>query len=289
VYKIAHISDLHFSQHRDDSSNLLKNLLEKILGLKCEHIIITGDIVSQPNRESIIQILKILKRFNLLSPDKLTLIPGNHDIFGGARKNGTGFYFPSQCKSTDYNTMLSDFFLTYRNVFSSGRNEKFPFIKVLNNNVALIGFNSVAKWDRDDNPIGSNGYIDDEQIKNISFIKDTLEQCFYKIALIHHHFYYTAVNGEDEIHSEWLYSERNTMQLNNRNKIMDVLKSFNINYVCHGHTHYTNKYQIDGINFINSSGCVLPFSSDRKKYFHILEIPNIQGSEIKIKKINFAV
>lgn len=287
MYKIAHISDLHISANDVDSEKLFSRLISDITDKNCNHIILTGDFVHQPTKENFDYVKYLFRNNNIYSRDKLTVIPGNHEIFGGADKKGKSFLFPTQCKNQDYDLNLENVSDFLEEIFPERFDGEYPFIKILTDKIVLSCFNSVEKWDRDMNPIGSNGFINEFQLDRFDKLQKQIKNFRYKIALVHHHFFYIAENGEDEVHTEWLYSERNTMQLHNRNEFANILKSAGISCICHGHTHYTNSYFKDGMHFINSSGCFFPFSADEEKYYHIMEFSNEELASLRINKINY--
>ncbi|HPS65583.1 MAG TPA: metallophosphoesterase [Ignavibacteria bacterium] len=272
MYRIAHISDLHLSADDKDAEKSFRSLLQEIAEKKCGHIIITGDLINQPMISNYEFVKQIFKDANIYSRDKLTILPGNHEIFGGAdKKNGKGYLFPYVCKHLDYDMALSIFHESFKDILPENFEGAYPFLKVLHNNIVLAGFNSTMQWDSNLNPIGSNGQVNSIQNKIFANMSDELKKHKIKIALIHHHFHFEAPEYADEVHKEWLYSERFTMQLHNRNTVLNSFKAAEINCVLHGHTHFTDEYNIDGMTFYNSSGCFLPFTVDRKKYFYIFD------------------
>jgi len=81
---IAHISDLHLNSFYNDSifkrvNYLLKHLAEK----KVDYLIITGDITDNASEKDLEIFRRMLAKFGFMNGEKLSLIPGNHDIFGG--------------------------------------------------------------------------------------------------------------------------------------------------------------------------------------------------------------
>lgn len=269
MYRIAHISDLHLSADYKDAEKSFRSLLQKIADEKCNHIVITGDLINQPLISNYEFVKQIFKEANIYSRDKLTIIPGNHEIFGGAdKKNGKRYRFPYECKRRDYNLALSIFHKSFKDILPDNFDGEYPFLKGVNDNIALIGMNSTMQWDNNLNPIGSNGQVNYTQKTRLANMNGELRKYKNKIALIHHHFHFEAPEYADEVHKEWLYSERFTMQLHNRNTVLNSFKAAEINCALHGHTHFTNEYNIDGMTFYNSSGCFLPFTDDRKKYFY---------------------
>lgn len=268
--RLAHISDLHID-FRDEK--LIKSIDEafgNILQNKVQHLIITGDLIHNPQEQNYTVLKRILKKYGYWDYNKLTVTIGNHEIFGGAEKTHT---FPYQCKCTNYDDEVRKFLLFFKEILFSGNINDFPIIKEINERIVLIIINSVARWSKNQNPIGSNGYVDSVQMKKIDdSLKNDKYENFFKIAVIHHHFYYTADNSYDEMHRLWLYSERDTMVMHNYGTVFKLLKRNNIDLILHGHTHYTNVYRKGNLKIVNSSGCIKPLSQVKEKLYTIIEI-----------------
>ena len=78
--RIAHISDLHtgISETHD---RFIAQQLETISGSAVDHLIITGDLTHSGRDSEFQSILRILGDLDFLSSERLTGIPGNHDLF----------------------------------------------------------------------------------------------------------------------------------------------------------------------------------------------------------------
>ena len=148
----------------------------------------------------------------------------------------------------------------------------YPFIKILNDSVAVIGLNSIARYSKDLNPMGTNGLIDKQQMKSLEKIskqanlKDKL-----KIVLIHHHFNKPWHNKAHPEHGTWLESEQWKMRLHDKKELYDYFDKYDIDLILHGHTHITDTYKRKNNLFVNSSGCSMPFTISGEKEYHIIE------------------
>ena len=80
VMKIIHLSDLHISGTKSESRDL-DELFKNVARKKPDHIVITGDITNSGKDIEYEQVIKSLKKHQLFSRDKLTVIPGNHDLY----------------------------------------------------------------------------------------------------------------------------------------------------------------------------------------------------------------
>ena len=268
--------------------------MENIVKNKCNHLIITGDISDTSNIADLRYVKSVLKKYKLYSPDNLTVTIGNHDIFGGAKKGPEVYLFPSECKNTNYDSKVQKFYeiLTTKEELASGQFNKniFPNSKKISNGIAIISVNSIAKWSADLNPIASNGLVSKSDIKRLETIlrKKDLHNKFM-IVLIHHHFNEPDINKLGDSHSLWLYSERNTMKIHNKNEITDLFDRCKVDLILHGHTHITESYKINRSLYINSSGCIMPFTDNRLNQYHIIIFPDAESNpfNFEIKKITF--
>ncbi len=110
MYKIAHISDLHVNFNDEDGhgSNLI-DLLSDIRDRNCDHVLVTGDIAENPDIQDFLYVRELFSHFDLLSSSGMSVIPGNHDIFGGAPAGTEFFRFPLMCKKINYDEKLDQF------------------------------------------------------------------------------------------------------------------------------------------------------------------------------------
>ncbi len=285
MYKIAHISDSHVSfKDEDGRGKKLVELLTDIKQRNCDHVIFTGDIVENPDAGDFLYVREILSHFDLLDSSRLSLIPGNHDIFGGAKRGIEFFRFVKDCSDMDYDRNVDLFIDTFTETFPS--NNSFPYLKILDN-AAIIGVNSIDRWSLDDNPEGSNGKISGEDFRKLNKILSSGEiKDKFKIVLIHNHFNKPEFIEEYPAHSLWLKSINRKMKLTGKKKLIKLFKKHKVNLVLHGHTHINDIYNIKKISFLNSSACIFPITDDQVRKYNIISIPSEGNSEnIKIETI----
>ncbi|MBX7043210.1 MAG: metallophosphoesterase [Ignavibacteria bacterium] len=281
MYKIAHISDLHLGL--DDSKGrgeLLLKLLEDIIERECSHIAVTGDIAENPVREDLAYAREIFAHFSLASPGKLSVVPGNHDIYGGAPPGIDSFRFPLICKNTDIKKTESQFLDVFSDAFEDV--PAFPFVKVLGK-TALIGINSMIGWSPDENPEGSNGGISKDKLNELEDIleSDDLKDKT-KIVLIHHHFSKPEDVADYPAHAAWIDAISYKMKFHNPRKFLKALRKGGVEIVLHGHTHHNSVYVREGITFVNSSACMIPISDDSTRKYNIISIPEEEDEEESI-------
>ncbi len=261
-FTIAHISDLHISlDHQRQNIRRTRRLLESALHRNVDHIVVTGDITADAKPGEFDSARKIFKNYGLLDSKRLTVVAGNHDIFGGVHTAEEIFSFPKRCKGVDYGAKLNlfrgAFEETFRQSLIYDRKHLFPFVKILGG-VMLIGVNSVAGYSKLANPLGSNGEIDDKQFKQLNeLLGADLFRNKRKIVLIHHHFNKLRCEAAGTIHSVWSTIEKQTMKLRGKKRLLELFRKSGVQLVLHGHVHENREYEREGIQFVNSGGSVL--------------------------------
>ena len=278
MYKIAHISDLHVSFNDSDGrgSNMVE-LLSDIRERGCDHVLVTGDIADNPDIQDFLYVRELFSHFDLLDSSKMSVIPGNHDIFGGAPKGPDFFRFGMICKQINYEEKVDQFIDLFKETFPS--NNSFPYLKIINN-IAIVGINSVDRWSVKKNPEGSNGKVserDFEKLKSLLSSKEVKNK--YIIVLIHHHFNRPGKDNDHPDHSLWLRIVNYKMMLYGKKKLTDLFRKHNVNLILHGHTHINEIYNIKKNPVINSSACSIPITDDMIRKYNILNIPDESDTE----------
>jgi len=255
--KLAHISDIHLdTAHRPSCIAEIDDLIRRIFDKGFDHLVMTGDIVDVANFDDLYRLRDVLAKNNVLSWEKITIIPGNHDIFGKYEFSGDGLretlVRAVQATGMSYLKKLHNFCDIFRETITSDAqiSTYFPFIKILDgatSGVAIVSFNSVLEWSARRNPAGSRGYIHAteryavEQPEILAALHDK-----FVVALCHHAFrIYEPSNALDQA---FLWS----MELMEREAYLKTLKKIGAKIALHGHYHKAEDYRIDGVHFINS-------------------------------------
>ena len=88
-------------------------------------------------------------KYGFINGDRLSIILGNHDIFGGVQKAEDIFTFPEKCNAVNYNKRVNNFLSYFPEAFSNchylSSKNYFPFAKKINNTL-IIGLNSIARY-----------------------------------------------------------------------------------------------------------------------------------------------
>jgi 3',5'-cyclic AMP phosphodiesterase CpdA len=284
--RIAHLSDLHFTTFFSNN-----NLHQIELGLRyaiengADHIAITGDLTDNAVPRDFIILRRLFESLNLLHCNKLSLVIGNHDIFGGVQTAEDIFNFPEKCGKVNYKQKIDSFYNYFPELFNSSINynplDVFPFVKKIDN-ILLIGLNSIAEYSMVSNPFASNGLIELSQLNKVSEILEQYhDEKLRKIVLVHHHFNKMHVT-ENSTGGFWQKIEKQTMKLRKKKRLLKIFKHFNVELVLHGHYHVSKDYTRKGIIFSNA-GASLKGPEKGEINLNFIEI---QKKDINIKVIN---
>ena len=265
--KIAHISDLHLNTFFKNSNlREIKYLLKYTLSEGVDHLIITGDLVDNADPKDLEIFRNLFKKLGLLGSGRMSLVIGNHDIFGGPQTPEDIFTFPESCKNVNYETKVKEFgdyfSETFKNCIYKNEENVFPFVKILDG-VMITGFNSIAKYSKLKNPFASNGEINFEQFQELSDIYRSYSKLVnHKLMLVHHHFNKIKVK-EESYATVWRVVEKQTMKLRKKKKIIELFKYLGADLVLHGHLHEQKEYVRKNLRFINSGASIKNNFSDR--------------------------
>lgn len=259
--RIAHISDLHISaSHKRTNIRNTKYLLNYIAKNSFDHLIITGDVTDNATSKDFDILRNLLDRAGLLDNDKLTMVIGNHDIFGGVQKPEDIFNFPGKCLYTNYKQKVLDFHTNFIeafwNTYHPIENEIFPFVKDLGE-IILIGLNSVDHYSKIKNPFASNGRISKKQYEGLDRIF-SMEEYKHKVKIVcvHHHFYKEPLCNSNPNLSLLERIEKQTMKLRGKKRFFNLLNNNDVKLVLHGHLHETCEYTKKKLKFLNAGATI---------------------------------
>jgi 3',5'-cyclic AMP phosphodiesterase CpdA len=254
---IAHISDLHLNSFYNESNyHRFEYLLKKLKDDKIDHLIITGDLADNASEKDFLFVRKLLSKYGFLSGDKLTIIVGNHDIFGGVQRAEDILNFPDKCRTVNYNQKLNEFTSffpeTLENCFFISSNSYYPFAKIFGS-VMMIGVNSIAAYSKISNPFASNGEVNVAQFNEIhNLLKTRLPHVKYRFILIHHHFNKYKSKAKSSLGNVWQSIEKQTIKLKNKRRLFNLFNEYDVDLVLHGHLHESKEYYRKGIRFLNA-------------------------------------
>lgn len=258
-YRIAHVSDPHLSrQYYREHLKSFKILLRTIIDNGFDHIVVSGDIVSTADPDDYYMARELFSTLGILDPAKLTVVPGNHDIFGGPHRAVDVLSFPSHIRSVDYMYRHKLFLTAFGELFEGATRladpQPYPFLK-RTGPFMLIGLNSIPRWSMRRNILGTNGALSPEQFDALqSLARSAWSPDSVPIVVMHHHMHDLS---DDAVPSGlWQTVEARTMRLRKRRKTIRMFKEIGVSYVLHGHIHRNEVYDRQGVTFLNGAGSV---------------------------------
>ncbi len=259
---IAHLSDLHLSlDHHKGNTHRCRRALEYLAKLNPDHIVVTGDLSWNADKRELLMARTMFEDHGLFATGRLSIIPGNHDVFGGVHTAEEALNFFSRCKWTRFEDRLATFQEVFHELFDSclysSRKHIFPFVKTVGD-TALIGLNSVMLHSSLKNPFGSNGLVGKKQRERLNALMSfPLLKEKRKIVLIHHHFHKPSWEAGTVLSGLWLAFENKTMKLRKKQSLLRLFERSKVDLVLHGHHHDNCEYKRSGIHFMNAGGTLM--------------------------------
>ncbi len=157
------------NRHNIHSMDILKALTDDMKAQNPDHSVLTGDIINISLKAEFKMAAKWLA--SVLPPEKMTIIPGNHDAYVRvSRRGGLGLwsdYMSSDTAAADYVT---------------GIKRPFPFLR-LRGDIAIIGLSSAETTA----PFIAGGHVGRAQLKQLDMLLERLgKDGLFRVVLIHH-------------------------------------------------------------------------------------------------------
>ncbi len=81
-YRLAHLSDLHLQGSRDPRrQRRILNLVQGVIGSGVDHLLLGGDLVHDGDLQDLAPLIHLLKKAGFFFSERLSVVPGNHDIW----------------------------------------------------------------------------------------------------------------------------------------------------------------------------------------------------------------
>lgn len=231
--RIAHVSDLHvldlegvsmwrFANKRISGAvnllsfrrgahppALLASLVDHLLERGYDHVVVTGDVSNLALDSEFARARRELERLG--GPDRLTLVPGNHDTYTlGAQRERR------------FQRWFGDW-------MGPERGLAFPIVKRVGD-VAILGLDSTY-WTMPFMSYGRVGAAQRERL--VERARDAALAGTFKVVLLHHN-----------LHRRGRFSEA-TSRLRDRNDLARDLLDADVDLVLHGHSHKANRYHLE--------------------------------------------
>jgi predicted phosphodiesterase len=275
-FMIAHIADPHINMDLHPDRLLhLRELLTQSIRQGASHIVISGDIASVPNVSYWIAVRTMLQELGIYRRDLLSLVIGNHDIFGGPHSTSELIRFPRTCWKTDVENNIRVFESVFSELFRDTlhpADSAFPYVKVVGS-YAFIGINTVAPFSLKHNPCASNGDVSQH---DIAWIEGQMSQlpAYHNVAIMHHHLQNHKpefLKNRARLRRVLYWMEDKTLKLHNHTQLVTLFRKLAVGAVLHGHVHVSAKYDIENIVCSNAGGSILPMPGSRGPSYNILD------------------
>lgn len=192
--------------HRRD---VLDALTSDIQAQRPDHIAVTGDLVNLALDAEFGQALKWLESV-VGAPDRVTVIPGNHDAYVRATRHRFAEAFGDYLDSDD----------------PSGSGFTFPFVR-RRGPLALICASSAVPT----SPLMATGWLGRSQLERLErILKDLSGEQVFRVLLVHHP----------------LRSDARTKRLTDSSDLRALLRRHGVELVLHGHDHIHSTIWIEG-------------------------------------------
>ncbi|MBN2093371.1 metallophosphoesterase [candidate division KSB1 bacterium] len=283
---IAHLSDLHICiKNKSHNLNCTRYLIESALKHEASHFIITGDVSHLSNPDDFLALRHLLEQYELLDSQKVSMVIGNHDIYGGVYLAEDILTFPGKCKTIDYYKKIQEFHSYFLEIFENTilplPDRLYPYAKKVDD-VLLIGINSTMEYSRLNNPFASRGKVGQKQIKGLTEIFARSEfSNLKKIVMSHHHFNKKPLESIT-LYKTFLHTiESYAGKLEKRKRLCRLLRKNKVDLVVHGHLHESATYERSGLKFINGAGAIEKNRPGELKLNLILVSPETIKTKIK--------
>ncbi len=245
---LAHISDLHLGQiqippwrlltakraigmanwYRKRRSEHLPAVAAALAAdLKAQHpqhIAVTGDLINIGLPAEIVRAAEWLQQLG--SPDTVSVIPGNHDIYSSVNGRNIGAAALAPWRAF----MSSD----AEGARYAETGEPFPFVRVLRRGrtrVALIGLNSAVETQ----PFYATGRLGEPQRQRLARILTATRRAgLVRVVMLHHP---PLPGGATARH-----------ELTDADELAEVLRTYGAELVLHGHNHRRSVTRLDGVH-----------------------------------------
>ena len=232
AHSIAHLSDVHLGPIRGFTArywnlkrltgywnwrstrraNYQRSVLDRLVAdmhaQRPDHIVVTGDLANIGLPQEHIDALTWLKALG--PPDRVSVIPGNHDIYTRHRRD------PGTRRWAAYMTSNAE---GARHLMGEAPASGFPFVRCLDG-MALIGLNSAVPMP----PLIAAGRVGREQLRRLQHVLDSTGRAgLFRLVLIHH----PPLPGQASA----------TRGLRDAAALQVVLREHGAELVIHGHNH----------------------------------------------------
>ena len=89
---------------------------------------ITSDLTSNADRRDLAALLELFDQLDILDASRLTVVSGNHDIYGGPHLAEEVLSFPKRCQQCDYDELVGKFQEAFAPLFAMAGDDNFVVV-----------------------------------------------------------------------------------------------------------------------------------------------------------------
>ena len=229
-YTLAHLSDFHFAFLDDDFARGCA-LVDDAIAHGADHLVVTGDIADAAQMEVVRGFIRHLKGRAWAGPERLTVIPGNHDIFPISLRSRPSLRRPNLLFQK-FNQATSG---CRKGAASLVAGETYPFGKVLSPDVVIVGMDTTRN--EQFNPLKwAEGELQENHRAAVTDFFARHSQARHRIVAMHHHPW--VENLED---SDWVEQNFTTPP---PEEVEAWLRTCGATLVLCGHVHQAESIEI---------------------------------------------
>jgi 3',5'-cyclic AMP phosphodiesterase CpdA len=182
-YRLAHFSDFHLTDTDVDFRRCL-NLIDDAIRQDADHLVVSGDLVESGQMDVVEAFIDALSNRGWGDGRRLTLIPGNHDIFPFSKRVVPPIRRPKAIFE-DF-VSLTNSSRTETKITKLLRSEPYPFGKILNKDVVLVGLDTTRNgkfkpW------CWSEGELPKPHMEAVEVFLASHAKAKHRIVAMHHH------------------------------------------------------------------------------------------------------
>ncbi len=270
--RIAHVSDLHVLDLRNVSplrflnkrvtgwANLrfkrkhvhkpeaLARVLDAVHDAAPDHLVITGDLTNLALESEFEAVRRILSEIVRLPAERISIIPGNHDA-----------YTRGSSKSARFTSYFHDFAASDRPALAASIPVgKFPFVRFVGADVALIGMSSAVPQ----LPMLAGGVLGKPQLEALSRILDDPEVARRIPVLLVHH----------PLHMPSTLWKQLSQGLQDSRALLEAVAAVPQVFYLHGHLHQRLERQLQNVRIFGAtSASLLEDDPDRRAGYNLYD------------------
>lgn len=232
AYRLAHFSDFHLTDTNVDFRRSL-NLIDDAIEQHADHLVVSGDLVESGQMDIVEAFMSALSRRGWGDGSRLTLIPGNHDIFPFSKRVLPPILRPTAIFRNF--VALTDRSRSGTNTRGLLESEPYPFGKILNDRVVLVGMDTTRNgkfkpW------CWSEGELPISHMKAAEVFLASHAKAKHRIVAMHHHPWDESFHGGNWIEQNFTTPPPEDVEA--------WLRSCGATLVLCGHVHQAHSIEI---------------------------------------------